>query len=164
MLNRCLIYCHSLLIKGSDADLWQIEIDEIKMGGFKTENTKATVDSGTALIIGPNSDVREIAEEVGATKSLVGGNYIIDCEEIGNIPDLTFTIDGNEYTLPGSKLVIESAGVCLFAMESHGERKRKKGGKMTEEWKNYWVLGESFMSEYYTVFDVEEHRVGFAAY
>ena len=154
------------MIVADNVDLWQIEIDEIKVGDFKSRETEAIVDSGSALIVGPPSDVSEIAEEVGATKSLVG-NYIIDCDEIGNIPDLTFTIDGNEYTVPGSKLVIQSAGVCLFAMESHvdlkgGEKKKKGGGKKKSEKMDYWVLGEVFMSEYYTVFDVEEHRVGFA--
>lgn len=156
------------------SDLWQIEIDGINMGAFKATKAEAIVDSGSALIIGPASDVSEIAEEVGATKSLVG-NYIIDCENIGNIPDLTFTIDGNEYTVPGSKLVIQSSGVCLLAIESHADVNsgvKRKGGKKGknkktgDEKKNHWVLGEVFMSVYYTVFDAEskQKQVGFAVY
>jgi len=138
-------------VKLSHATYWQIDMDGVKIGSFSGESTDAIVDSGTSLITGPTSDIKAIAKAIGATKTIIG-QYTIDCEKVNDIPDITFTIDGKEYVVPGSKLVIESAGTCLFAMM--GMDFPSPGPK--------WILGDVFMREYYTVFDYENEQVGFA--
>ncbi len=65
---------------------------------------------------------------------------------------MTFTIDGKDYTVSGSKIVINSGGMCLFAMM--GMDFQAPGPK--------WILGDVFMREYYTIFDYENEQVGFA--
>ena len=76
----------------------------------------------------------------------------IDCEKVDDIPEITWTIDGKDYPVPGKDLVISAAGTCLFAMM--GMDFPKPGPQ--------WILGDVFMRKYYTVFDYEEERVGFA--
>ena len=126
-------------------------MDGVNIGSFSSGSTNAIVDSGTSLITGPSSDISAIASTIGATKTLMG-QYTIDCDKVPDIDDITFIINGKEYNIPGSKLVIQSAGVCLFAMM----------GMDFPEPGPQWILGDVFMREYYTVFDYEHKKVGFA--
>lgn len=138
-------------VKLSEASYWRIDVGGIKIGSFSTGATDGIVDSGTSLLVGPSSDVSKIANAIGATKTLTG-QFTIDCDQVDKIPDMTFTIDGKDYTVPGSKVVIQSTGMCLFAMM--GMDFPEPGPK--------WILGDVFMREYYTVFDYENEQVGFA--
>lgn len=135
----------------SDATYWRIDMDAVKIGQFSIGHSDAIVDSGTSLIIGPKMDILAIALEIGAKPTLTG-QYTIDCEKVAGLPDMTWTIAGKEYTVAGKKLVIQSAGMCIFAMM--GMDFPKPGPQ--------WILGDVFMREYYTVFDYAEKRVGFA--
>merc|ERR1712154_135394 len=119
--------------------------------GYSSGKTDAIVDSGTSLIVGPSSDIRSIATEVGA-KPMITGQYTIDCDKVESMPEITWTIDGNDYGVAGKDLVIESGGMCIFAMM--GMDFPKPGPQ--------WILGDVFMRKYYTVFDYEGERVGFA--
>jgi len=135
----------------SDATYWRINTDGVKIGLFSSGPSDAIVDSGTSLITGPSKDILAIALEIGA-KPTITGQYTIDCEKVDDIPEITWTIDGKDYPVPGKDLVISAAGTCLFAMM--GMDFPKPGPQ--------WILGDVFMRKYYTVFDYEEERVGFA--
>lgn len=135
----------------SEATYWRIEMDGVKIGSFSTGPTDAIVDSGTSLITGPSKDIKEIASAVGA-KSTITGQFTIDCDKVEKIPDITWTIDGKDYTVSGPKLVIQTSGMCLFAMM--GMDFPKPGPQ--------WILGDVFMREYYTVFDYDNKKLGFA--
>jgi len=136
------------------ATYWQITLDKIAAGDFEKESSDkitAIVDSGTSLLTGPKADVAKIAAAVGATPNIVG-EYTIDCKNLDNIPDVTFTIGGIEYTIPGKKTVIQAQGTCLFAFM--GIDFPAPGPQ--------WILGDVFMREYYTVFNYNDKTVGFA--
>jgi len=136
------------------ATYWQITLDKIAAGDFEKESSDkitAIVDSGTSLLTGPKADVAKIAEAVGATPNIVG-EYTIDCKNLDDIPDVTFTIGGIEYTIPGKKTVIQAQGTCLFAFM--GIDFPAPGPQ--------WILGDVFMREYYTVFNYNDKTVGFA--
>jgi cathepsin D len=155
-LNLLLITSHhhvflSCLNITAHATYWQIDMDGAKIGSFSTGATNAIVDSGTSLITGPSSDIEAIANAIGATKTLVG-QYTVDCDKVNSIPDITWTIDGKDYTVAGSKLVIQSSSMCLFAMM--GMDFPAPGPQ--------WILGDVFMREFYTIFDYENQKVGFA--
>ena len=79
------------------------------------------------------------------------GQYTIDCSNLSTLPDLEFTINGEAWKVPGKDLVIQSGGTCLFAMMGMDIPTGPK-----------WILGDVFMRKFYTVFDYENERVGFA--
>lgn len=64
-------------------------------------------------------------------------------------PDINFNIDGILYTLPRESYIIYEEGVCALKI-------------MTTESMNVWILGLNFFENYYTIFDQENRRVGFA--
>jgi len=70
--------------------------------------------------------------------------------EFNSIPDLVFSIEGTKYFMPRESYLIRNEyGQCIV-------------GIMTHPTIQFWILGLNFFSNYYTVFDQEEMRIGFA--
>lgn len=140
----------------TSATYWEVSLDGASCGdyhsGQKPDGTKATaiIDSGTSLITGPKREIAALARSVGAKRN-IAGEYMIDCDAAATIPDLVFTIAGEDYTIPGPKTVIESGGTCIFGFMGMNFQ----GGPD-------WILGDVFMREYYTVFDYLGEKVGLA--
>uniref|UniRef100_A0A6T6EBC8 Peptidase A1 domain-containing protein n=1 Tax=Craspedostauros australis TaxID=1486917 RepID=A0A6T6EBC8_9STRA len=141
-------------VKLDAATYWQITMDKVTCGSYSHESEEpitAIVDSGTSLMTGPKVEVAKIASMLGAKPNIMG-EYTVDCATVDSLPDITFTIDGNDYTIPGSKLIIQSQNICLFAFM--GMDFPAPGPQ--------WILGDVFMREYYTVFNYVDKTVGFA--
>jgi len=125
------------------ATYWQIELDGVDVGdGYSTGKTNGIVDSGTSLLVGPTAEVAKIAEQVGAKANFMG-EYTIDCDKVDAMPDVTFRIDGKNYSVPGKDLVLKASSICLFAFM----------GMYIPPPGPQWILGDIFMRKYYTVFD-----------
>jgi len=135
----------------SEKTYWRVNVDGAKIGTKKFGKTDAIVDSGTSLIVGPKKDVNAIAKIIGA-KRLITGQYTVDCDKIDDIPDMSWTIDGTVFTVPGKKLVLNTSGMCLLAIT--GMDFPPPGPK--------WILGDVFMRQYYSIFDYEGGRIGLA--
>lgn len=140
-------------VKLSAATYWQIEMDKVTAGdGYSSDGpASAIVDSGTSLMTGPKAEVSKLAMAVGATPNIMG-EYTIDCSKLNGMPDIVFTIDGNDYTIPGKSAIIQAQGTCLFAFMGMDF---PAGGPQ-------WILGDVFMRQYYTVFNYAEEKIGFA--
>merc|ERR1712098_219301 len=115
------------------------------------------VDSGTSLIAGPTDIVKAIAKKVGITFLPVVNEAIIDCGKRDSLPDISFTIDSDVYTLSAYDYVIEvtEAGQseCLFGFMPMDLPAHLAGS---------FILGDVFIRKYYTHFDYDNERVGFA--
>ncbi|KAJ8370244.1 hypothetical protein SKAU_G00102720 [Synaphobranchus kaupii] len=131
---------------------WQIAIENVMINGQVVacaHGCQGIVDSGTSLIAGPPSEVIVIQEQIGATSD----KYIINCQNIGSMPDVTFTINGLQYTLPPNAYVRQVYGQCFSGFEFIDLPSAQ--GEM-------WVLGDVFMREYYSIFDRTNNMVGLA--
>jgi hypothetical protein len=111
----------------------------------------AIVDSGTSLCVGPKKEVTAMALSIGATANIMG-EYTVDCATLDSLPDIVFTIDGNDYTVPGKSAVLQAQGMCLFAFVG-----MDFGGRGPQ-----WILGDVFMRQYVTVFNYLDQTIGFA--
>jgi len=144
-------------VKLLEATYWEIALDSVSAGSYHSDPnedgspTTAIIDSGTSLITGPTKDISQLALAVGAKPNFMG-EYTIDCNKVDEIGDIVFTIDGNDYKIPGKNAIIQAQGTCLFAFM--GIDFPKPGPQ--------WILGDVFMRQYYTVFNYLDQTIGFA--
>jgi len=136
---------------------WSVNMQKLTFGGTSvTSVTLAIVDSGTSLIVGPKSDVKAVADLMGATE-VVSGVYSVSCStELPNM-EVSLGSDSQAITLvvSGEDLRMK---VCLFYVIC--ECILGIAGMDLPE--PLWILGDVVMRDFYTIFDIGNARVGFA--
>jgi len=137
---------------------WMIAMEGATLNGTTvTTIKKAVVDSGTSTLAGPKDDVRKIAQMVGATPVIPGEEYELDCSI--QLPDLVFTLgsgtETKEFIVQGNTWKIDALGTCLMGIIGINIP-AVDGGP-------FWILGDVFMRDWYSVFDMGKEQVGFAA-
>jgi len=145
---------------------WQVDMDELDVKAKPNGNPKynstvvceggcqAIVDSGTSLITGPTEEVEKIQKAIGAIP-FIAGEYLVRCQNIPDMPDITFVLGGKEFTLTADDYVmkIEDQGQVQCISGFMGLDIPRPAGPL-------WILGDVFMGQYYTTFDFGGNRVG----
>jgi len=134
---------------------WATKLDSLDFNGKPaTSATKVILDTGTSILAGPSADVKALASAAGATPTPVNPNeYTIDCSKAASLPDITVTMSGKSFTLKGSDYVINAGGQCLFGFT---------GIDVPAPMGPLWIMGDVFIRKFYTVFDMDNNRLGFA--
>jgi len=134
---------------------WQIEMDKpastSKGSTDKATVTKAIVDSGTSILVGPTEDLKALMWKVGAIS--VFGRYLTFT---WNTFSVDFSLGGKTYSLTEKDLVLPlSDKIPIGMVLVQGMDIPAPAGPL-------WILGDTFMKKFYTVFDYGAQRVGFA--
>lgn len=143
------------------AGYWEVALDDVKYGkeSIPKSSTRrsAAIDTGTSLIAGPESVVDDLNEKIGAKKNFMG-QFTIDCDKIPELKVMTFVFNNQNYPLsPEDYILRVSSGgnneMCLSSFMSI---------KLPPELGELWIVGDVFLRKYFTVYDWENMRVGFA--
>jgi cathepsin D len=105
------------------------------------------VDSGTSVITGPSSIINPLMDRINAT---------LDCSNVDSLPPLAFVIAGRTFTLTADQYVIR--------INTPGQQPpvQCQTGVMAMDMDGLWILGDTFMRSYFSIFDRDQNRVGFA--
>jgi hypothetical protein len=136
---------------------WQLNMHNVKLGdeSFKPSVHTVMADTGTSLNMIPDTDYYKIYDKFfkGKFKCRKLPNTLHSCDctksQQESIPDISFDIGEETYTIPRDKWFERSGNQCVIKF-MHGPRK------------GYWILGLNFFENYYTVFDYETMSIGFA--
>lgn len=130
---------------------WQVTGDAIAINGKQIVNEfSAIIDTGTTLILGDTTYVSQLYAVINATE-VGGGVYSLPCDAM---PNVTITLGGKSFAISAETFNFgtygSSGNTCLGGIA---------GGDGLGD---VWVLGDVFMRNVYTAFDVGNSRVGFA--
>lgn len=132
---------------------WMVKIQAVSVGsGTFNSSVNAIVDTGTTGMALPLADANEFHQAVFGEHHYTDnlGNYAIPCNASGSVQ---FLIDNHNLTFGTENIVAgpysgDLAGFCASKVQGIDT--------------GSWVLGASFLKNFYTVFDLENRRIGFA--
>ncbi len=130
---------------------WEVAFDSLTLGNETAElqNTGAVIDTGTSLLTFPTGLADILNSEIGAKKSW-SGQYTINCDARDNLPDLTLTLAGYNFTIGPHDYILELSGSCISAftpMDFPGPV-----GPIA-------ILGDAFLRRFYSVYDIGKNTV-----
>jgi saccharopepsin len=122
-------------------------------------------------------------KEIGAKKSW-NGAYTVDCEKVPSLPDITFTFSGNNFSLPATDYIMQTQGTCISSFQgldippplgkTHHIPLSKNtpcplppnvsflSAVLTSVSGPIWIIGDTFLRKYYSIYDLGKDRVGLA--
>jgi len=123
---------------------WALKLDSVTKGTKKIDASKykAVIDSGTSLLVGPKAIVSELIDGVSVKQ---------DCSNLSTLPNITWTIDGQDYELTSKDYVLQIQGECLLGIQAMD---------MPAGF-NYIILGDVFMRKYPSYFNLNDNTVSF---
>ncbi|XP_071476483.1 lysosomal aspartic protease-like [Diadema antillarum] len=136
---------------------WQIEMESLAVGSTSyCTKCVAIADTGTSLLAGPSATIKQLVEQIGGAP-FTSGEYLIDCNKIDTVPDVTITLNKQKFVLTGRDYILEvqQSSVTMCIVGFIGLDVPPPAGPL-------WILGDPFLRTYYTKFDRGNNRLGFA--
>ncbi|KAK2754011.1 Vacuolar protease A [Arachnomyces sp. PD_36] len=133
---------------------WEVELNAITFGKDRAEldNTGVILDTGTSLIALPSTLAELLNKEIGAKKGF-NGQYTVECNKRDSLPDLSFTLSGHDFTIGPYDYILEVQGSCISSF---------MGMDFPEPVGPLAILGDAFLRQWYSVYDLGNSEVGLA--
>ncbi|KAI0696817.1 aspartic peptidase domain-containing protein [Cytidiella melzeri] len=134
---------------------WQVNLDSISVNGKSAVGTvQSIIDTGTTLIIGDAKHVQQLYAQIQgskpASKSIGQGYYTFPCS---STPNVSFTFGGKAFNIAPNLFnlgrVSKGSSLCV-------------GGVVASSSFDFWIVGDVFLQNVYTSYDLGQNRVGFA--
>ncbi|GFF53458.1 hypothetical protein CNMCM6936_001572 [Aspergillus lentulus] len=135
-----------------DSNNWRIPLDDASVNGTpcRFANKTAVIDTGTSYAMLPPKDAAVLHNLIpGAITTSQGQNFTLPCNSTAvvqvSFSGLSYNISPKDYVGPayGSACLSTIVGQALYGDD-------------------VWLLGDVFLKNVYSVFDYDNHRIGFA--
>merc|ERR1719324_726606 len=127
---------------------WQVEMEDITIKNERqslcTNHCQVAVDTGTSLMAGPTEVINALIDKL---------NVASDCANYKKLPHLGFIVKGHILNLKPDDYVDKGDDGCSVALMTLDIPPPK--GPL-------FIFGDPFLRKYYTVYDREALKVGFA--
>ncbi|GJE93295.1 hypothetical protein PsYK624_094540 [Phanerochaete sordida] len=146
---------------------WNFNMDGIFFGDTQISNDTifSTTDSGNIWISLNIFTYLEVEQAVpGTTNVIVGDNEFLVFPanvSLADLPLLRFSMGGQNFTLSGEQYVISSNVYPTFNITDDGRHYSWFG---TAGLQRDAVLGQAWLQYFYSIYDVENNKIGFANY
>nr|UHM21926.1 cathepsin D2 [Zabrotes subfasciatus] len=161
--NGSIIYDEIKYLPIDPTQYWQFSMDRILVSTSKNvinmtlcaEGCKAISDTSSTRIIGPEDEIAKIHNFIKAQRFFLGDIWTVTCSTVNKLPKIDFVLGGQHFRLKGPDYIVRatfsSMEICISAFGPNNVP--------TEE--NLWVLGGAFLSEFYSIYDIENKQIGF---
>lgn len=127
---------------------WATTIDKFTVNGNVVNGSMGAigvVDTGTSVICAPPKYFNKVIREINVTA---------DCSNIATLPPIAVTIAGVDYPLTARQYVVQLAdNSCQLGLIPFDAG---------EGLFDLWILGDTFLRAYYSVFDRDQNLIQFA--
>jgi cathepsin D len=137
---------------------WLISAKGVKVSGAsavscsKLTGCYMVVDTGTSVIAGPPDAVKSLTDKIG--------DVAADCSNVDKLPTVTFTFSSG--WLSSKDFELGPDFYVLRMKDDQGKEQCQLGIQGINAGVPIWILGDPFLRKYYTVWDADQNRVGFA--
>ncbi|PCH37786.1 aspartic protease [Wolfiporia cocos MD-104 SS10] len=138
----------------SSAGYWQVgDMTAYVNGAAAVQQQETVFDTGTTLMYGPPLQVMQVYSAMGAT-DIGQGYWAFDCDAV---PSLAFSFGGSTWNVSADVFnlgqVQQGSSQCVGALI----------GQDLGIGFNTWLLGDAFLQNVYSAWNVDQSAVGFAA-
>lgn len=140
----------------STSGMWLLSMQGVKIGqqqvtSYCPTDCAVLIDTGTSFVGMPTDAFLDFARRISAARpdcSIDSGSGLIRCDRdtSSGLPPISFSLQGHAFTLQGSDYYQQ--GVLGFMAIDVGSRT------------GFWILGDTFLKTYYTVFDMDTRQIG----
>ncbi|KAI6238481.1 Protein CBR-ASP-1 [Aphelenchoides fujianensis] len=131
-------------------------VDSFSVGTYTNPVAASAIsDTGSSYILAPTDDLNAIVEAANAYYNGQYGLYVVDCDAPKSLPDLVFTVNGQQMNIAATEYVVDlelDDGKCALAIDENFDDKDDFD----------WLLGDPFIRSHCNVYDAGGERIGFA--
>merc|ERR1719408_757082 len=131
-----------------DTGYWQVQISDITINNQKQSlcnDCQVAVDTGTSQLAGPTDTINDLSNRLDVKH---------DCSNYGGLPDLGFVMGEHILNLKPQDYVDKGPDGCEVSLMPLDVP--PPNGPL-------FIFGDPFLRKYYTAYDRESNKVGFAA-
>ncbi|KAI0951743.1 hypothetical protein AcV7_007755 [Taiwanofungus camphoratus] len=134
---------------------WQVDMDAVSINGQGAlSKLSAIIDTGTTLVIGDTNNVNKLYAAIpgskDASQTAGPGFHSVPCDAI---PTISLMFGGKAFDI--SKELFNLGKVSPGSSDC-------LGGIVGADNQEFWVVGDLYLQNVYTVFDIQNSQVGFA--
>jgi len=133
---------------------WEVLLEDVRFGDelLEIEPIGAAIDTGSSLFVLPTTLADLLNKELGAKKNFAG-QYVLECDTVPDLPVFCVVFSGREFCLNSVDYILNVQNQCISGF---------MGLDIPEPAGPLWIIGDVFLRKFYTIYDHDNDRVGFA--